>query len=185
MKKLKSNPIQFPPQHHLGRSRIVSLPVSAPVSAPVSVSNNSLQPSVTAIAISKREHHAIPPLQPQIPPEPTQNNRSEWQHLAAQADRINQLAAELEAAVFELKAIGDRIDYTQKSSKAVCEYRSVVVPQVKLQVKPQVKPQIKRHTADGFIVTTKVIDLFQAEREAQQLAQTLRQRTKTKCKPYI
>jgi len=167
MKELKSNPIQFPRQHHLGRSRIVSLPVS----------NNRLQPSVTAIAVSKREHHAIPPLQPQIAPESTQNNCAEWQHLAAQADRINQLAAELEAAVFELKAIENQIDCTQKPSEAVCEYRSVVVPQV--------KPQIKRHKTAGFIVTTKVIDLFQAEREAQQLAQTLRQRTKTRRKPHI
>jgi hypothetical protein len=167
MKELKSNLVQFPRQRHLGRSRIVSLPVS----------NNSLQPSVTAIAIPQREHHAIPPLQPQIPPESTHNNRTEWQHLAAQADRINQLAAELEAAVFELKAIENQIDCAQKASGTVCEYRSVVVPQV--------KPQIKRHKAAGFIVTTKAIDLFQAEREAQQLAQTLRQRTKTRRKPHI
>jgi hypothetical protein len=167
MKELKSNLIQFPRQQHLGCSRVVSLPVS----------NNRLLPSVTAIAIPKREHHAIPPLQPQIPPELTQNDRAEWQQLAAQADRINQLAAELEAAVFELKAIGDRIDYTQKTSSTMCEYRSVVVTQV--------KPQIERHKTAGFIVTTKVIDLFQAEREAQHLAQTLRQKTKTRRKPHI
>ena len=158
MKKLKSNLVQFPVQHHLGRSRIVTLPVSP----------ERHQPCVTAIAIPKREHQAIPTLQPQIPPESTRGNRTEWQHLAAQADRINQLAAELEVAILGLKAIASQIDYTQQLSGSACEYRSVVVPQV------------KRRKATEFILTTKAIDLFQAEREAQQLAQTLRQKTKTK-----
>jgi len=163
MKKLKSNLIPFPIQHHLGRSRIVTLPVSP----------ERHQPCVTAIAIPKREHDAIPPLRPQIRSESTHNNCSEWQHLTAQADKINQLAAELEAAIFGLKAIASQIDYTEQLSGSACEYRSVVVPQV------------KRRKATEFILTTKVIDLFQAEREAQQLAQTLRQKTKTKRKPHL
>ncbi|MBD2305382.1 hypothetical protein H6G17_07625 [Chroococcidiopsis sp. FACHB-1243] len=160
MTKLKSNLIQFPIQQHLGRSRVVTLPVSP----------ERHQPCVTAIAIPKREHQAIPPLQPQIPLELSHSNRLEWQHLVAQADKINQLAAQLEAAIFELKAIANQIDYTQQLSGNTCEYRSVVVPQV------------KRRNTNEFILTTKVIDLFQAEREAQQLAQTLRQKTKTRQK---
>lgn len=160
MTKLKSNLIQFPIQQHLGRSRVVTLPVSP----------ERHQLCVTAIAIPKREHQAIPPLQPQIPSESSHSDRPEWQHLVAQADKINQLAAELEAAIFGLKAIASQLEYTQRLSTSACEYRSVVVPQV------------KRRKATEFILTTKVIDLFQAEREAQQLAQTLRQKTKTKQK---
>jgi hypothetical protein len=165
MKKLKSNLLQFPTKQRLGHSRIVSLPVQT----------DRPQPSVAVTAaIPKREHHAIPPLQPQIAAKSPPSDRSEWQHLAAQADRINQLAAELEAAIFKLKAIGDRIDYTQAASQSVCEYRTVVVPHV------------KRHKATEFILTTKVIDLFQAETEAQQLAQTLRQKTKSsRRKPHL
>jgi hypothetical protein len=156
MKQLKSNLIQFPTQRQLGHSRIVSLPGST-----------------NYLAIPKREHQAIPPLQPQIPSESTHGNRAEWQHLAAQADKINQLAAELEAAILELKAIGDRIGCTQTASQDVCEYRTVVVPHV------------KHGKASEFIVTAKVIDLFQAEREARQLAQTLRQKTKNQRKPHL
>lgn len=159
MKKLKSNLIQFPIQQHLGHSRIVTLPVSP----------ERYQPCVTAIAIPKQEHPAIPPLQPQIPSESARHNCA-GQHLAAQADKINQLAAELETAIFELKAIASQIEYTQQLSGRACEYRSAVIPHV------------KRRKATEFILTTKVIDLFQAEREAQQLAQTLRQKTKTKRK---
>lgn len=158
MKELRSNLIQF----SLMRSRIVPLPVSTDLP----------QPSVTAIAPPKREHQAIPPLQPPIQSDSAQNIYTQ-QHLAAQADRINHLAAQLEAAIFELKAIANQIEYSQTPSQNVCEYRTVVVPRV------------KRHKTSRFILTTKIIDLFQAEREAQQLAQTLRQKTKSKRKPHL
>lgn len=98
--------------------------------------------------------------------------------LENQAKRINELSAELEAALLELKAIASEINPdwkaiqgTHKSSSKstnVCEYRVAAVPQVEL------KP-------DGsFILVSKPIDLFQAEREATLLAQTLRHRARKK-----
>ena len=97
--------------------------------------------------------------------------------LESQAKRINQLSAELEAAVFELKAIASEINpdwramqATHKSSTTtdVCKYHSAVV----VQVEPK---------QDGsFVLKSKSVDLFKAEREAALLAQTLRHRAKKK-----
>jgi hypothetical protein len=97
--------------------------------------------------------------------------------LESQAERINRLSAELEIAVLELKAIASdlnrdwkAIQATQKSSTStdVCEYRTAAVPQV------EIRP-------DGsFILKSRSIDLFQAERDAAILAQTLRHRAKKK-----
>ena len=98
--------------------------------------------------------------------------------LESQAKRINELSAELEAAVLELKAIASEINpdwkaiqATHKSSSKttnVYEYRVAAVPQVEL------KP-------DGsFVLLSKSVDLFQAEREATLLAQTLRHRARRK-----
>jgi hypothetical protein len=97
--------------------------------------------------------------------------------LESQAERINQLSAELEAAVFELKAIASEINpdwramqATHKSSTTtdVCKYHTAVV----VQVEPK---------QDGsFVLKSKSVDLFKAEREAALLAQTLRHRAKKK-----
>lgn len=97
--------------------------------------------------------------------------------LENQARRINQLSAELEAAVLELKAIANEVNPDWKAIQAtqnssipanVCEYHTTAVPQV--------QPK-----ANGtFLLISKPVDLFQAEREATLLAQTLRHRSKTK-----
>jgi hypothetical protein len=97
--------------------------------------------------------------------------------LETQAEHINQLSAELEAAMLDLKAIASEINLdwraiqaTKKSSPRanVCEYRATAVPQVK------VKP-------DGsFVLRSRPVDLFEAEREAALLAQTLRHRARKK-----
>lgn len=100
--------------------------------------------------------------------------------LENQANRINQLSAELEAAVLELKAIASEINpdwraiqVVQKSSSNktkvdICEYCATAVPLV------EIKPD------NSFVLISKPVDLFQAEREAMLLAQTLRHRTRKK-----
>lgn len=109
--------------------------------------------------------------------------------LEHQAERINQLSAELEAAMLDLKAIASEVNRdwralqaTQKpttgaSSKQdaiasfvpnVCEYQSVNIPSV----------QHKR--SGSFVLTSRPVDLFKAEREANLLAQTLRHRARKK-----
>lgn len=102
-----------------------------------------------------------------------------FRRLENQARRINQLSAELEAAVLELKAIANEVNPDWKAIQTtqnpanpanVCEYRTTAVPQV--------QPK-----ANGtFLLISKPVDLFQAEREATLLAKTLRHRSKTKHK---
>ncbi|MBD0386179.1 MAG: hypothetical protein ICV54_06540 [Nostoc sp. C3-bin3] len=111
---------------------------------------------------------AIAPLQPQ-----QEKIISEQERLITQVKRINQMAGELEAAILELKAIANTLN-TQKRYpvlkqelwKNICQYFAVSVPWV------------KRKPDDSFILTTRKVDLFRAEREAALLAQQLRQQTK-------
>lgn len=119
----------------------------------------------------------IKPLQPQIVEAQPQQIQQNWQRLAAQAKQINQLAAELEKAMQELKAIAIDLNCQQRSQqkttkpvKSACEYLATVVPCV------------KRRKAGGFVLTTRRVDLFLAEREARKVAQTLRRRTKRSSK---
>lgn len=109
--------------------------------------------------------------------------------MESQAERINQLSAELEVAVLELKEIALEVNRdwrafqaTQESTRNaiakrgsstslvtnICEYQVASVPNV------QQKP------SGSFVLTSQPIDLFKAEREAAWLAQTLRRRTKRK-----
>lgn len=117
----------------------------------------------------------IKPLRPQIAQAEQPQQFEGWQRLGAQAQRINTLAAELEAAMFELKAIANEVNCTQrikhnspKPLKRACEFLAANVPNV------------KRNKAGEFVLTTRSVDLFRAEREATQIAQTLRQRTNKK-----
>lgn len=111
---------------------------------------------------------AIVPLQPQ-----EEKIISERERFITQVERINQMAQELEAAILELKAIANTLN-TQKPypflikelCKNICQYFAVRVPWV------------KRKSNESFILTTRKVDLFRAEREAALLAQQLRQQTK-------
>ncbi|MEH2112362.1 hypothetical protein [Nostoc sp.] len=111
---------------------------------------------------------AIVPLQPQ-----EEKVISERERLITQVERINQMAEELEAAILELKVIANTLN-TQKrypaviqdAYKNICQYFAVSVPWV------------KRKPDESFVLTTRKVDLFRAEREAALLAQQLRQQTK-------
>ncbi|QLE58708.1 hypothetical protein FD725_26335 [Nostoc sp. TCL26-01] len=112
--------------------------------------------------------NAIVPLQPQ-----QENFVSSWEHLLTVVQHINHMARELEAKMLELKqvasTINSQINYLSESDgqpdKNICQYASISVPLVK-------------QTPDqSFILTTRKVDLFKAEREATLLAQQLRQRT--------
>ncbi len=109
--------------------------------------------------------------------------------IESQAERINQLSAELETAVLELKEIASEVNRDWRAFQAIqqptidaiakqdispsfasniCEYQVANVPNV------QQKP------SGSFLLSSRPIDLFKAEREAGLLAQTLRRRTKRK-----
>ena len=102
-----------------------------------------------------------------------------WQRLATQAQRINQLSQTQEAAILELKAIADQLErdlrkremlsvqdaYPGDPMPTVCEYESAIVPEVAQDQQGRV------------ILTHRSLDLYQAEREATLTAQSLRDRT--------
>jgi uncharacterized phage infection (PIP) family protein YhgE len=111
------------------------------------------------------------------------------QRLQNQAERINQLSAEVETAVLELKALAQEVNRdwrlmqaTQEPSTElrgkqnaiasvvsnICEYQATHVPNV------------RQKRSGGFILTSRRVDLFKAEREATLLAQSLRRRAKRK-----
>lgn len=116
---------------------------------------------------------AIAALQPQIQPQEPQQGKTGWERLTAQARQINQLAAQLEQAMFEFVAIASEVNCkrrvtqgNQKQRKSVCEYLRVSVPGIKFK------------KSGGFILRAKIIDLFRAEREADKVAQALRRQTR-------
>ena len=170
MKELKSKITHIRRHQHLGereQQRMLpgkSVDICKVASHPKAACNNQL--TITT---------AIPPLQPQLEPEQPPSQQIAWQRLTAQAEKINQLASELEAAMFELKAIASVIKHKQrikhktpKPLNHTCEFLATSVPDV------------KRGHAGGFILATRPVDLFQAEREATQTAQKLRRQVKRK-----
>lgn len=127
--------------------------------------------------------------------------------LESQAQRINQLSAELEAAVLELKAIASEVNQDwralqaiqESSTGAICaqeqrfaiafakpgataakrDARESFIPDV-CEYQAANVPNVKQKQSGSFVLTSRPVDLFQAEREAALLAQTLRQRARRK-----
>jgi hypothetical protein len=119
---------------------------------PISVKISLLQPTPVTTAIV--------PLQPQ-----EEKIISEQERLIAQVERVNRMAGELEAAILELKVITNTL-VKAKPCKNICQYLAVSIPWV------------RQKSDRSFLLTTRRVDLFRAEREAAQLAQQLRQQTK-------
>lgn len=118
---------------------------------------------------------AIAALQPQSQAQEPQQGKMEWERLTAQARQINQLAAQLEQAMFEFVAIASEVNCKRRVTqgnknqiKSVCEYLRVSVPCIKFK------------KSGGFVLKAKIIDLFRAEQEASQEAQDLRRQASRK-----
>lgn len=118
---------------------------------------------------------AIAALQPQIQAQEGQQGKMGWERLTAQARQINQLAAQLEQAMFEFIAIASEVNCkrrvtqgNKKQIKSVCEYLKVSVPCIKFK------------KSGGFVLKAKIIDLFRAEQEASQVAHDLRRQASRK-----
>lgn len=148
--KIRDIRVKQPPHNHCLR-----MPVAEPI--------KGLTTGITA-------------LQPQVVKEDVpQGSKMGWQRLMAQAERINQLSAELEEAMLEFKVIANEVNCerritqaTKKQIKSVCKYLKAIVPCVKYK------------KGSAFVLTTRPVDLFRAEREASQVAQALRRRAKIK-----
>jgi hypothetical protein len=132
-------------------------------------------------AASYVKYYQQPSIQPPIQPRQESSERQYTDmltRLEAQAQRINELSSAQEAAMLELKAIAEKAERDWKTgelestsrmgdrfdARSICEYGETAVP------------HIKKDDTGAFIVTTRSIDLFKAEREANLMADALRHR---------
>ncbi|HEY9628411.1 MAG TPA: hypothetical protein V6C84_14010 [Coleofasciculaceae cyanobacterium] len=150
-----------------------------------------VRPVTQSDVIDRLQQKSVQYLQQFVQPTPDTPNAqidAALQRLEAQAQQVNQLAATQEAALLELKAIAQQIEQDWKTLEvvnaaraghdastveipAVCEYRSISVPQV------------EKNQAGVLVLTARSVDLFKAEREAALTAQSLRFRTAPTFKP--
>lgn len=117
----------------------------------------------------------IEPLQPQLSREKPKVSNA-WQKLLISAEKVNQLSEQLEAALFELKIAGSQLKGDKNAhpiSNKMFKQKSIVIPYIHYK-----RPGL-------IVVTTRKIDLFQQEREADRVAQMLRKRTKRRLKRPI
>ncbi len=118
----------------------------------------------------------IEPLQPQLNREKLQKVNQGWQKLLANAEKVNQLSEQLEAALFELKVTAREIK---------CDRHAHPMSDKLFKQKLIVIPCIHYKRPGSIAIVARKIDLFQQEREARQVAQMLRRRTKRRLKRPI
>jgi hypothetical protein len=120
--------------------------------------------------------------QPLNLPEPPISPLSETlQRLEAQAERVNQLSTAQEAALLELKAIAEQVErdrktLTQSEFEGDEDFEGFDEDIPTWECLETIVPLVERDQTGTFVVTTRSIDLFRAEREALLTAQTLRHR---------
>lgn len=98
-----------------------------------------------------------------------------FRSLEAQAQRVNQLSLELEAEIWELKAIASQVNQDCLLLKGQPHSPSLVISKSPLSL-----PTVQSNPRDLYRLKSRPVDLFQAEREAGILAQELRKRNKRK-----
>jgi hypothetical protein len=108
-----------------------------------------------------------------------QRTKEGLKRLESQAERINQLSSELETAVVEFKVIASEVNRDWKAIQAIQEPRNVSVDICDYQA--VYIPNVQQKSSGSFVMRSRTIDLFKAEREAALLAQTLRHRARKKC----
>ena len=115
---------------------------------------------------------SIEPLQSQLSREKPRKVINGWQKLLVNAEKVNRLSEQLEEAVLELKVAASEIK---------CDRYTPLIFKDKVLAIPCIQ-----HKKPGLIVlATRKVDLFQQEREALQLSQMLRRRTKRRLKRPI
>lgn len=148
-------------------------------SASVTLASSRLSDRFSA-PVEVLPQHPVPQLQiqqlnlkpPRISPEA--QIAEEIKRLEAQAERVNQLSLAQEAALLELRAIAEKLERDRQSLPEEAEGFAAEIPQCEYLI--EVVPYVEREADGVFIVTTRAIDLFKAEREATLMAQSLRHR---------
>ncbi len=152
--------------------------VSAKISPPtrlVCLPGGNQRATATA---RKPPSQAIQPFQPQDTAAlstitPQDRFQVDLRRLETQAQRVNELTAELESAIWELKAIASQVNQSSGVFREqyghhwfpaeICEYHSLELPTLRQQENGQ------------LVLASRSLDLFAAEREARELAAMLRQ----------
>lgn len=101
-----------------------------------------------------------------------------FQRLDAQAEAVNQLSAKQEAAILKLKAIAEQVGQDWQVSEPISitnSTKAVRLPPMCEYLEPAV-PHIEKDQHGNFIVTSRSVDLFKSEREAERNAEELRHR---------
>lgn len=124
------------------------------------------------------KHKPIPSIAVKKPKELRQQRVIEGlRRLEAQAERINQLSAELEIAMIELKTISSEVKRHMRTMQTgnkpipngdICECISSIVPYV------------GQKPCGSLLLTTRPVDLFKPEREAALIAKELREQVRRK-----
>ncbi len=117
---------------------------------------NNPNQSYNSTTQSKTSH-----LQGIVPLRPSEDNSvTEWERYQMQVEFVNQMAHELETAIIELKQIASSLNIKEG-----------------LRFFPVSVPWIKQQPNNSLILTSRKVDLFRAEREAENIAQALRNKS--------
>ncbi len=100
--------------------------------------------------------------------------------MALQAERVNQLSRQLEIAMTEMKVLATEVNRDWRAIQFLTTPNKIPENICHYQVREI--PYIQRHRQGTFTITSRPLDLFQAEREAASIAQTLRHRHRRKLK---
>jgi hypothetical protein len=109
-----------------------------------------------------------------------------FQRLEAQAEQVNQLSVAQETAILKLKVIAEQVELDWKASEPEHSARSgksaIHLPPICEYLDTSI-PHVERDANGGLILTSRSIDLFKAQRDAEFNAEVLRHVVKNKRKP--
>ncbi|ASC73143.1 hypothetical protein XM38_041050 [Halomicronema hongdechloris C2206] len=92
-----------------------------------------------------------------------------WQRLRSMADRINDLSQQQEQAMLEMKRAAERVAWIHRQQGRgeipLCDYATAILAQV------------NQDDQGAYVLSYRPADLYQPEREADDVARTLRDRT--------
>ncbi|OLP18845.1 hypothetical protein BST81_07965 [Leptolyngbya sp. 'hensonii'] len=164
---------QFSSPHRPGQA----VPQSASGKA-VARSGQTTSPKLAPPAKPRSEQKAelSPSPHPQTSPEALHQQLSGGlQHLEAQVQHVNQLSANLEMAMIELRSLSVTVSRLRQALESGEDMSSGQPPNV-LEGSSVNLPYIKQHRDGRLKLASKRVDLLQAERDAASTAQFLRNR---------
>jgi hypothetical protein len=122
------------------------------------------------------------------PSTPEQGLEQALQQLEERVQKFNQLATAQESAMLELKAIAEKLEQDWKLLEMgdlpqTGWTAADLMPLPVIEYAEAAVPVIQKNQEGVFVVTTRSIDLFKAEREAASMAEALRYRASGRKRP--